>query len=34
MEDFKTFLQSAPDVDLEIDRSAVPATVVNLGEGD
>jgi hypothetical protein len=30
-EDFKTFLQSAPDVDLEIDRPAAPARVVDLG---
>jgi prevent-host-death family protein len=31
-EDFKTFLQSAPDVDLEIDRLAAPARVVDFGE--
>ena len=31
-EDFKTFLRSAPDVDLEIDRPAVPTAIVNLGE--
>lgn len=33
-EDFKTFLQSAPDVDLEISRPAAPARVVSLGEGE
>ena len=32
-EDFKTFLQSAPDVDLELNRPASPARVVSLGEG-
>jgi prevent-host-death family protein len=31
-EDFKTFLQSAPDVDLEIRRSALPARRVEVGE--
>ena len=30
--DFKAFLQSAPDLDLEISRSAVPARHVGLGE--
>jgi hypothetical protein len=30
-EDFKTFLQSAPDVDLEIDRPAAPARVEEFG---
>ena len=29
-QDFKAFLQSAPDVDLEISRSAVPARHVDL----
>jgi prevent-host-death family protein len=33
-EDFKTFLQSAPDVDLELSRPASPARVVSLGEGE
>lgn len=33
-EDFKTFLQSAPDVDLEISRPASPARVVSLDEGE
>ncbi len=32
-EDFKTFLQSGPDIDLEISRSASPARLVSLGEG-
>ena len=31
-EDFKAFLQSAPDLDLEINRSAEPARLVSLGE--
>ena len=31
-QDFKAFLQSAPDVDLEISRSAWPARRVDLGE--
>lgn len=31
-EDFKVFLQSAPDLDLEINRSAEPARLVGLGE--
>lgn len=30
--DFKAFLQSAPDVDLEISRSALPGRHVDLGE--
>jgi prevent-host-death family protein len=30
-EDFKAFLQSAPDTDLEIDRSAQPARRVEVG---
>ena len=30
--DFKRFLQSAPDIDLEIRRSAVPARPIDLGE--
>jgi prevent-host-death family protein len=29
--DFKDFLRSAPDVDLEVDRSAAPARRVELG---
>ena len=33
-EDFKAFLQSAPGLDLEIDRSATPARPVGLGEGE
>jgi prevent-host-death family protein len=33
-EGFKTFLQSAPDVDLEISRPASPARVASLGEGE
>lgn len=33
-DDFKAFLQSAPDVDLEIDRPARPARRVSLGEGE
>lgn len=32
--DFKAFLQSAPDLDLEISRSAVPARLVGLGDGE
>lgn len=32
-EDFKAFLRSAPELDLEIDRSPVPARAVDLGEG-
>lgn len=31
-QDFKEFLQSAPDVDLEISRSARPARRVEVGE--
>ena len=30
--DFKAFLQSAPDLDLEISRSAIPARLVSLGD--
>jgi prevent-host-death family protein len=30
--DFKEFLQSAPDLDLEISRSAIPARLVGLGD--
>ena len=33
-EDFKAFLQSAPDLDLETYRSARPARRVSLGEGE
>jgi prevent-host-death family protein len=33
-EDFKAFLQSAPDLDLKIDRSALPARRVSLGDGE
>ncbi|GEL18164.1 type II toxin-antitoxin system Phd/YefM family antitoxin [Pseudonocardia asaccharolytica] len=33
-EDFKAFLRSAPDVDLEISRSAAPARVVGLDAGE
>ena len=33
-EDFKAFLQSAPDLDLEISRPVVPARLVGLGEGE
>jgi len=32
--DFKAFLQSAPDLDLEISRSSTPARLVGLGEGE
>jgi prevent-host-death family protein len=32
-EDFKAFLQSAPDLDLEIGRPVSPARLVGLGEG-
>jgi prevent-host-death family protein len=33
--DFKAFLRSAPDVeDLTIERSATPARLVSLGEGE
>lgn len=32
--DFKAFLQSAPDLDLEINRPVVPARLVGLGEGE
>ena len=32
-EDFKTFLRSAPEVDLEISRSVSPAPRVELGDG-
>jgi prevent-host-death family protein len=31
-ENFKAFLQSAPDLDLEISRPAQPARLVGLGE--
>lgn len=31
-EDFKVFLQSAPDQDLEINRSGEPARLVGLGD--
>jgi prevent-host-death family protein len=31
--DFKEFLRSAPDVDLEVSRSASPARRIELGEG-
>jgi prevent-host-death family protein len=31
-EDFKTFLMSAPDLDLEINRSPSPARIVDLAE--
>jgi prevent-host-death family protein len=33
-DDFKTFLRAAPDCDLDIDRSAAPAAVVDFGEGE
>ncbi|ONI87199.1 prevent-host-death protein [Saccharothrix sp. ALI-22-I] len=33
-EDFKAFLRAAPDLDLEVDRSSMPARVVDLGEGE
>ena len=33
-EDFKTFLRSAPDLDLEIRRPLQPARVVDLDEGE
>jgi prevent-host-death family protein len=33
-ENFKAFLQSAPDLDLEISRSVLPARLVGLGEGE
>ena len=32
VDDFKTFLASAPDLDLEIDRPVSPARYVGLGE--
>ena len=32
-QDFKEFLRSAPDVDLDISRSAQPARRVEVGEG-
>jgi prevent-host-death family protein len=32
--DFKAFLQSAPDADLEIRRSVLPARRVEVGEGE
>jgi prevent-host-death family protein len=32
--DFKAFLQSAPDLDLEISRPAWPTRQVGLGEGE
>jgi prevent-host-death family protein len=31
-ENFKTFLQSAPDLDLEVNRSLQPARLAGLGE--
>jgi len=33
-QDFKTFLQSAPDIELDIDRSAAPARLIDFGEGE
>jgi prevent-host-death family protein len=33
-ENFKAFLQSAPDLDLEISRPVPPARLVSLGEGE
>lgn len=33
-EDFKAFLQSAPDLTLEIERPDLPARLVSLGEGE
>ena len=33
-EDFKAFLRSAPDLDLEISRAAAPARVVDLDAGE
>jgi prevent-host-death family protein len=33
-EDFKAFLRSAPDLDLEVGRSSSVARVVDLGEGE
>ena len=33
-ENFKAFLQSAPDLDLEINRPVLPARLVSLGEGE
>lgn len=33
-EDFKDFLRSAPDLDLEISRAAGPARVVDLDAGE
>jgi prevent-host-death family protein len=33
-EDFKTFLRSAPDLQLEISRPLQPARVVDLDEGE
>jgi prevent-host-death family protein len=33
-EDFKAFLRSAPDLDLEIDRPVLPARRVSLGDGE
>ena len=33
-ENFKAFLQSAPDLDLEINRPVLPARRVSLGEGE
>jgi prevent-host-death family protein len=33
-ENFKAFLQSAPDLDLEISRPVLPARLVSLGEGE
>jgi prevent-host-death family protein len=33
-EDFKAFLQAAPDLDLDAVRSPAPARVVDFGEGE
>ena len=33
-ENFKAFLQSAPDLDLEINQPVSPARLVGLGEGE
>jgi prevent-host-death family protein len=33
-ENFKAFLQSAPDLDLEINRPASPTRLVSLGDGE
>ena len=32
--DFKAFLQSPPDIDMEISRSVLPARCVEVGEGE